>query len=241
MAQKEASVACLQETKLREGGSCSLNGFDVYTKYAVTTDGNPTGGAAVLVKRGTPHQLLSLSTPLQAVAVQVTLHRLLTVCSIYLPPGRSWDELHLLENLLQQLPSPALLLGDFNAHSDLWGNRDSRSSDAVIEFFIDKNDLIFLNDGSFTYLHPGNGSYSAIDLSLCSPSVALDFTWEVDHDLHGSDHFPILISTNITPEETSPRWVFKRADWATYESLCDIEITYSILDEPDPLVSFTEI
>ena len=38
-----------------------------------------------------------------------------------------------------------------------------------------------------TYLHPRNGSYSAIDLPVCDPSLLLDFSWSVDDDLCGSD------------------------------------------------------
>ena len=241
LAQKEASVACLQEIKLKDSDRCSVNGFDRYIKCQTTTDGSATGGVGILVKKGTPHHVLSLTTSLQAVAVQVTLHRLLTVCSLYLPPGRSSGERSALEDLLRQLPAPVLMLGDFNAHSDLWGNPTDLPNDTVIEDFISLNDLFLFNDGTPTYLHLGHGSFTAIDLSLCSPSVGLDFTWEVGRDQHGSDHFPIFLSCNTLPEETSPRWVFKRADWTAYESLCDAEITDIILEDPDPLESFTSL
>jgi len=41
----------------------------------------------------------------------------------------------------------------------------------------------FLNTGNPTYFHPGTGSLSAIDLSLCQPSLYLDLSWSVHKDL----------------------------------------------------------
>ena len=32
-------------------------------------------------------------------------------------------------------------------------------------------------DKSYTYLHPATGTFSSIDLSLCHPSLLLDFDW----------------------------------------------------------------
>jgi len=43
--------------------------------------------------------------------------------------------------------------------------------------------------GNLTYFHPGIGSLSAIDLSLCHPSLYLDLSWSVHEDLCGSDHY----------------------------------------------------
>jgi hypothetical protein len=238
--QKNISVACLQEIKLRDSDSCSLRGFDSYSKCITTDDDRPAGGVAVLVKDGTPHREVSLKTTLQAVAVSVFLHVTITVCSLYLPPGRTAGDLHELDNLVTQLPPPFLILGDYNAHSDLWGDQPLRPDGRIIENFISNNDLNFLNDGSFTYLHPGSGSWSAIDLSLCTPSIYLDFNWTVCDDQHGSDHFPIILSHEQAASTSHPRWVFKRADWDKYQSLCAEKIAEDKLDNPDPAEAFTE-
>jgi len=39
--------------------------------------------------------------------------------------------------------------------------------------------LCIFNDGTDTYLSPGNGFYSAIDLTVTDPSLLLDFSWKV--------------------------------------------------------------
>jgi ribonuclease HI len=147
-----------------------------------------------------------------------------------------------LDRLVHQLPPPLLLLGDFNAHSELWGSEEPRPSGRVVEDFIAGNDLSILNTGSQTYLHPASGSFTVIDLSLCSPSAHIDFTWEVDTDQHGSDHFPIFISSECRPSLSHPKWVFKRADWTAFGSLCEIEITEDIFEDvDDPLDIFTTL
>ena len=68
-----------------------------------------------------------------------------------------------------------------------------------------------LNDKSPTYFHPASGSFTSIDLSLCSASVFLDFEWQIDSDQCGSDHFPIFIDiVKSMPKDNVPRWNLKK-------------------------------
>jgi len=71
-----------------------------------------------------------------------------------------------------------LLLGDFNAHSSLWGCSKTDVRGKLVGDLLEHN-LSLLNDGSYTYLHPATGSSSAIDLSMATPSLYLDFSWLV--------------------------------------------------------------
>ena len=74
---------------------------------------------------------MKLSTELQATAVSVTLDREVTICSIYIPPSFSLKT-EQLDSLLKQLPSPYLLLGDFNGHNILWGSKENNSRGELI-------------------------------------------------------------------------------------------------------------
>ena len=89
-------------------------------------------------------------------------------------------------------------MGDFNAHNPIWGSNTVNDKGKKVEALLNKESLCIFNDGSDTYLHPGNGSYSAIDLSICDPSLLLDYSWRVHDDLCGSDHFPIILE-NLFP------------------------------------------
>ena len=168
------------------------------------------------------------------------LDKEITICSIYIPPFFSLKTEHL-DSLLKQLPSTYLLLGDFNGHNILWGNKENNSRGELIENFITNDDICLMNDKSNTYMHYPTGSFSSIDLSLCHPSLFLDFNWSVCKDQHHSDHFPIVIKSNTsTVEDHNPKWKLNKANWEVFQSLCTGTITLeSFKDFSDPLSDFT--
>ena len=104
-----------------------------------------------------------------------------------------------------------MMLGDFNSHNPLLGsNHVTPKGGGVIENFISQNDLCLFNDGSYTFLHSGKGSYSAIDLSFASPTLFDRFSWEAHDDCCGSDHFPIILRALEDDNHTKQqRWKFK--------------------------------
>ena len=114
-----------------------------------------------------------------------------------------------------------MIVGDFNAHNPLWGSDKITDKGKVVKDVLSNLNFCILNDGSNTYLHPGNGSYSSIDLTIEDPSLLLDLHWTVHDDLCGSDHFPIIVegSDPLKPDCTE-NWKLNKADWALFESLC---------------------
>ena len=148
------------------------------------------GGSSIVVNNSVPQSLIPFNTNLQAIAVKVTLHKTIHVCSLYLPPGDRFNIADL-KHLLEQLPKPFIIMGDFNSHSNVWGCRDTDQKGRIIDV-INRNNLLLYNNESYTYLHPGTGTYSAIDLTLADASIFLDYIWKVHDDTWGSDHFPII-------------------------------------------------
>ena len=102
------------------------------------------------------------------------------------------------------------------------------------------NDLILLNTKSPTFLHSAYNSTSAIDLSVASPTIALDFQWSVHDDLCGSDHFPIFLTSHAEDNTTHPRYNFKKANWNLFGDLCSRSIDLKILESDCPVELFTE-
>ena len=98
----------------------------------------------------------------------------ITFYFLYIPLNFNLETDHL-DTLLKQLPLPYILVGDFNGHNILWGCKDNNPKGNIIEEFITKNDLCLMNDKSYTYLHTATGKFSSLDLSLCHPSLLLDF------------------------------------------------------------------
>ena len=133
-------------------------------------------------------------------AVKVTAHKTITLCSVYLPPRNHFNfNPKDLQSVIDQLPSPFILMGDFNGHHTLWGCGDVNNRGQQLEDLILKNDLILLNDKSHTYFHSASGTFTSIDLTLCSPPLFLDFSWKVGLDPCGSDHFPLLLENDGPP------------------------------------------
>ena len=174
------------------------------------------GGAAIIVKKSIQHSQISLQTTLQAIAVSVILHKRITICSLYLPPDLHFELLDL-QDLINQLPTPYMILGDCNAHNPLWGGDVLDSKGRIIEDLIDSTNSVLYNDGSMTFHNIHRNSYSAIDLSIASPGIFIDYNWLIDDDLNGSDHFPIHLK-NITnsPTQCNPKWKVQEADWVKF-------------------------
>ena len=244
LAQDFNPVAfCLQETYIKEAESDKIDfpHFKGYHSYSPNTE-KATGGSSVFVRNGTLHSPVKLHTNLQAVAVRLTLHITLTLCSIYIPPSSAL-QLTDLQNLVDQLPQPFLLLGDFNGHNPLWGCAHIDAKGKIIEDLLSDSNSCILNDGSNTYLHPATGTYSAIDLSIADPDITNDFTWSVHDDLSGSDHFPIILESDIPAADASiPKWNFKKADWSKFQTICSGQITANMFENvSDPIQVFSDI
>ncbi|XP_047740982.1 mucin-3A-like [Hyalella azteca] len=113
--------------------------------------------------------------PIQAVAVRLQLHRLLTVCNIYVPP-RYPLSIYDLVQLSRQLPPPYLIIGDFNARNPIWGDTNTNQHGDIVEQFLVEADLCLLNTGAKTRFCTQSGESSALDLSFCSPDIVLDLS-----------------------------------------------------------------
>ena len=73
---------------------------------------------------------------------------------------------------------------------------------------------VYLIKQQHTYLHRPTGNYYAVDISICHPNIYLDSEWSVCDDLHGSDHFPILIKEiDSSDDEQHCRRNLKNANW----------------------------
>lgn len=210
---------CLQETLISPLNPMNLKGFTIYSTPGPTTH-RPTGGTAILVKHNIIHSRIPTKSNIQVTAVRISLNRPITLCSIYIPPKNPVTKHHL-EDLLNQLPPPLLLLGDLNGQNPLWGGNKTNQRGRLVEDMINEKELCLLNDGSNTFLHSAHGTYAAIDLSICSPELLLDCTWKVMDDLCGSDHFPITVTMSSGQiHQNTEKWLLKRANWAIFEYLC---------------------
>ena len=216
-------VLCVQETHLKTKHTNFLRHHVIFRKDRDEATAS-SGGVAIIIDKSVACQGLHMQTSLEAVAVRaVILNKLITICSLYIPPHHQLHK-HEFQSLMDQLPEPYIVLGDFNAHSPLWGDSRSDARGRLIENFIFSTDACLLNNKEPTFFSLANKTYSCIDLSIASPTLLSDFKWHVIKNPYGSDHFPILLRTpkenEFSPQ--APTWKVDGADWEKYESLSSI-------------------
>ena len=231
-------IAMIQETMLGSKVPRAPAGYTIYT-----TDGDravPGEGLACLIKNGTPNRQIHIQTRFPNLIFQVRMSRLYTICNLYLPHHSQVTSNDLL-NIARQLPHPFIICGDFNGKHPLWGNQEVNARGEAIEEFLISSTVSLLNTGLSTHFHVQSGTTSAIDLSLCSSEVAPFLEWSTTVDLHGSDHWPVLINEIDCEVNTrEPRYLLHKADWKrftdeTYVYPFDELINISPIEE---LVSF---
>jgi len=217
IATYQPLVVALQETKLWDSATFSVPHYS-FLHRSGHFNRTPHGGAALLVHESVPMQEISLTTGYQSTAVRVYIaQQEITVCSIYISPRHSLN-FDSLASLLQQLPSPLLLLGDFNSHSVTWGCQRTDTRGRVVERVVESFSLNILNDFAATRI--GHDSESAIDLSIASPILEPLLHWSVLSSTYDSDHCPISLDFYPTsiPSAPSTRFNYKRANWSLFSS-----------------------
>ena len=115
----------------------TICGYNNYRKDFHSSE-RASSGVALLISNDFPHNPFPLNTNIQAMTVQIHIGQVITICSIYLPSNDILQQ-HDLNSLINQLPTPFLFLGEFNAHSSLWESPDTNSRGIIIEDIIAKS------------------------------------------------------------------------------------------------------
>ena len=243
LKEHNAAAICLQETKLGDQSPNVGSNYAFYRSPPLIGI-RAQGGTGIIVHRSVNHRIIQLNTVLQACAVQVFTTKWVTLCSLYLDPSienRLEDisgnprqlELHDLQTLVDQLPQPFMLMGDFNAKHTLWGESCCDRWGSIIEELLDNNNITLMNDGSPTRHDVHYNTDSAIDLTICSSSLRLDYQWSVDENNHGSDHWPIHLKyMRNTPSPCLPKWKTSEADWELFDKSTKVDCELKDFQSP---------
>lgn len=210
------SAIALQETKLWNNIDFKIPNYTIHRK-----DGHfnvsPHGGVAILIHESVPFNNIPLNTEHQAIAIRVQLCQPLTICSIYLSRSHAISQ-NSITNIIQQLPPPLIIMGDFNSYNTVWGSERTDARGRIVEEAINNNNLNILNNGLPTRI--AYNTESAIDLTVTSPILDPILQWSVAPTPLDSDHCPISVMfMNNRPEQTiEQKRNIKRADWGSYAS-----------------------
>ena len=173
IAELNPTAICLQETLKKHSDKLNIKTFEQYD-YIHDTGQRASGGVSILIRKDIPQNKISINTHLQAITVSATLHKTVTICSLYIRPHDPINE-NEFNNLIEQLPKPFILMGDFNSHNIIWGSKTTnKRGRQILEKIINRNNLCLYNQNSQTHLNPSSGSFSAIDLAVSDPSIFTD-------------------------------------------------------------------
>ena len=136
-----------------------------------------------------------------------------------------------------------IILGDFNAHSEVWDKavtekpslQDKRGD--IIEDWLMDTDMICLNDGRPTRnARQENHMDTAPDLSIVHSSLIEKFSWDTI-DETGSDHKPILITYKEgfeipkVNDKIRYKWKLGKGNWEKFRQRIEKEIPSSYEDK----------
>lgn len=216
------SIIAISETWLKPGFHFRLPG------YACFRDDGDIGyqGSALFIKHPSRASLISLPPHNHNFNIIAVRAYNISLVSLYIPhPHVSY--IPEIKSILASLQLPFVILGDFNCHHPVWGSTRVDNFATRILDLLDSLNICILNDGSPTRRTAPDQNRSAVDLSLCSSSIASELNWNILPNSHGSDHFPILITfnslDNISPKRNPPLLEYRtsKADWAGFSTSMD--------------------
>ena len=221
----------LQETNLKPDKNASIKNYNIIRKDRLNAE-RASGGVAILLHESIDYSIINIQTDIEICAIRARFQNLLTLCSIYIPPSASLD-INDLNNIIQQIPPPFILAGDFNAHNNLWGSSHTSSRGHIIEDCINTNHLSLLNTNAPTFICSSSGSYSHIDLTLSSLNIVTSYQWEVLNDTYGSDHFPIILKSMSWSQSNYIKTLYNtsKANWSLYqEKFTNPQVNFNNID-----------
>ncbi|GBM65242.1 hypothetical protein AVEN_239180-1 [Araneus ventricosus] len=142
----------LQEPYLKPADIAKIKCYSLLRIDNENESGRASGEVALPVSHDTLSFVITLHTNLQTVAIRVLLSNLVTVCTLYLPPSTNVNDRDL-DRLVDEWPTPFIIIGDFNGHNPLWGSKNTNPRGRQIEEFINTHSLCLLNNGENTYFH----------------------------------------------------------------------------------------
>jgi Reverse transcriptase (RNA-dependent DNA polymerase)/Endonuclease-reverse transcriptase len=144
----------------------------------------------------------------------------ITVINVYKPPNASWAN-----NPLKIFPHPAVYVGDFNSHNQLWGYEHNDTDGNLLQEWmtLNKLHLIYHPKDKGTFLSARWRKDYTPDLSIItrdSEDDIIDCTRHIFDSFPRSQHRPVLLHYGarlpLTESIPKPRWNFKAADWESF-------------------------
>ena len=225
--EEKTEIICIDETWLKPRLDFIIRDINVKGKIERIQQ---EGGVQLSLEMGVGIE--EVITVLECVTTEVwTNQGKITIVNLDSPCFHLEDN-HFQE-IVDKISEPVVWVGDFNAHNELWGSKKRNRNGKIVEEFIDKKQLVVLNDGRPTWFRTSRTGLPSIDITIASAELASISRWET-MDLYtvGSDHVPIICKFGIClieePVNLSLRLNYKRVNWLKFEE--DVHVGLSLID-----------
>lgn len=185
-------IVIISETFWKDGYVPKISAFNTF----YLNRNNHGGGVAILIKKNIRAASISLPQSPNIEAVGATIYQELT-------------------DILNATKNSLVIVGDLNAHSEVWEDhhQQNRCGRDVTDLLLNDNRLILCTPKNLgTRPNPNGRHNSTIDLTLTSPDLA--YRTDIHTETYwGSDHLPIIIQLNTnSPPLTSQNdhWKFNK-------------------------------
>ena len=227
MEKRKIHIAALQETKLT--GKSKMKKTPNYTLIRKDRGTNKGGGLAFLIHKDisfnlvpTPHSH-EQDVHLESLTINIPSkdNNNLYLRNIYIPPQSSCQQQYNppFNHLFEDLGPSSLILGDFNAHHELWhteATTDTRGR--LLVDSLSSLDYGVINEDIPTRVH--NNSSTSPDISIASSNLIPTTNWKTETKM-SSDHLPILITLTAELIKTNTKHFtyinFNKADWPKFK------------------------
>ena len=225
----EVDVIVLQET--HTANDTQLNARGIVQGYSLVDSVNsPFHGSAIFVKNDIHNFEKVCSEVKNGISVIVTKVCDIHIINIYKPPNVPWPE-----NFTAHYQHPAVFIGDFNCHHQLWGYKDNNRDGISLVHWMELNNLHLVFDAKDRKTFNSARWRQGYTPDLCFTTTNNDFeplpsSRMVLNDFPHSQHRPVLISIGIEispiPTLAKPRWNFQKANWEEFKKKVDSNLRW---------------
>ena len=230
MEKRKILVAAIQETKLTEASKYPKT--PNYTFLRQDRGVDKGGGLAFLIHRDVSFTLEKTPAALQQdqhiESMTISIpgdDSPLYIRNVYIPPQSSCTQGYIpaVDHLLDNLGDNYYVLGDLNAHNELWltNSTANHRGNALVDFIAGHNCGIINADLPTRVTDTASTSP---DVSLASSNLLATTNWTVERKMN-SDHLPILISITAEFKKSNTRPFtyinFSKADWPKFQDFTE--------------------
>ena len=201
LKENTIDIIALNETFLTKKINFKIQGYDT-----IQNDHSPglRGGVAFLVKHGLVvnkefrNADFNIITKKEALAINLELscNQNLTLATIYCLNGNPNSSLF---QTINNVSDNVMFVGDFNSKLEAFGCTSKNTS--MLKTIQNKLNLIYINNDEHMHMDRRTGNTDILDMAFISQNLAIHDI-QIGVDL-GSDHLPIEISIDTTPDRNT--------------------------------------